>query len=105
MIEIKFNSLLDKIFDIWNFVYAFARCIMCLDVHFRWNIDGLMQERRNSSALAMELIFLALTYQYMLYSWLSFYRGWCMGQSGELLMHSPEDYLVFISRVAKQLGK
>ena len=30
-------------------------------------IDGLVQERHNSSALAMDYVFLALTHWYMLY--------------------------------------
>ena len=35
------------------------------------HIDGLMQERRNSSALAMEFVFLALTHRYLVITQLS----------------------------------
>ena len=37
-----------------------------------YNIDGLMQQRRNSNALAMELHFLALTHRLicLIYAWI-----------------------------------
>ena len=44
---------------------------MCHKENESWflmkHIDGLMQEKLNSSAIAMELIFLALTHRYKLH--------------------------------------
>ena len=38
------------------------------DTIFRVHIDGLVQERRNSSALAMELRLIALTHWYVIHT-------------------------------------
>ena len=35
----------------------------------KYIVDGLMQERRNSSALAIELVFLALTHRHVTLKW------------------------------------
>ena len=42
------------------------------------HIDGLVQERRNSIAIALELVFLALTHRYVLPLLLPFWMQFCI---------------------------
>ena len=50
-----------------HFMKCFCMCVcLCESIWMFWYIDGLLQERRNSIANALEFVFPALTHWYML---------------------------------------
>ena len=51
--------------SVWKFlIHVWQNFLITWSIR-KWYFDGLVQERCNSCALAIELVFLALTHQYI----------------------------------------